>query len=387
MNSSQFGGTRLGMVRCEHCQRQFNPHSAARHIPWCKKQQSDAKKRRLTADKLEALERYRWRIGYRPTNKLQQRTSIPRKVSSESYPSEEQEEEIEQRGGGRLTRTGHRDSQSNNYNNRTAKANSHSSSVNSTATLSSPSASSLTSLSASIASANGQASTTQTNKQLDQSKGTSRPFRRPSGVEESKQHAASLRDKLKRSVSSMTLAKQRNTGSASSRNSRISTTTMCVGKTLETDKVQCERQESQMHLPFNNSRQHQQQTQPVRAKSVSDLTSMGEIVETLAKKMEEIYAQNQLLLNTLLRTKRMNGSAKNMNRCDNNEAEEERKNACDDDVDDNDDDDDDGDDVDDDEVEFALCHHCRARCSIEANYCHKCGCKMRPSNPTPSEPD
>lgn len=361
MNGNVPAATRLGMVRCEHCQRQFNPHSAARHIPWCKKQQSDAKKRRLTADKLEALERYRWRIGYKPTNKINQR--------SQARPFEDEEEE-HNNGDSRHNMT--RGNQNNNNNNNYVSKSRNPSSVNSSATLSSPSASSLTSLSASISSANGQQTSAPPGRQNQVAVGSATGSRRPSRAETNK--AANLREKLKRSASSVTLTKQRCTGSASSRNSRISTTTTCLGK-LELDESK------DGHEERDTFALSKRQTQ-MRAKSVSDLTSMGEIVETLAKKMEQIYAQNQLLLETIMRTKQMNGSAKNLNSCDSNDEIRQHQARKDEHGDDGDD----QEYEDDDEVEFAQCHHCRARCSIEANYCHKCGCKMRPSNPTPPPP-
>lgn len=70
--------SRLGLVRCEHCGRQFNPHSAARHIPWCAKQQADGRRPKLSIEKREAFERYKWRINYRPSNQLNQLNPITR---------------------------------------------------------------------------------------------------------------------------------------------------------------------------------------------------------------------------------------------------------------------------------------------------------------------
>jgi hypothetical protein len=357
------------MVRCEHCQRQFNPHSAARHIPWCKKQQSEAKKRRLTADKLEALERYRWRIGYKPTNRIGQNgTSAAARARGFETGNDELEDTF---GGG--AHYGRPSGQRNSV------------SMNSSATLSSPSAGSTTSLTASIASANGQHQHSAANNNNRQhtlghlngtgvSSNTMRPSERPA--------ARPSRDALRRSVSSVTLAKQRCNGSASSRNSTNSTTT--IQKTTTATNAQEDTSLSvgggRRPQALNTLRDRRDQQTPIRAKSVSDLTSMGEIVETLAKKMEAIYTQNQLLLESIMRSRRASGggSTKNISHnCDRDHlqaGELMRKDQSEDE---------DGEEC----AEFSQCHHCRARCLVEANYCHKCGCKMRPSNPTPPLPD
>lgn len=377
-------GTRIGMVRCEHCQRQFNPHSAARHIPWCKKQQTEAKKRRLTADKIEALERYRWRIGYKPTNKISSQQPARADNGTKSAGRDEQrnktvnanhyetgyengveesedddeENQDERRRAGSVRQIG-------NAGKRPPGAKSQHS-INSSATFSSPSASSITSLNTSITSmTNGHQNGRQnTNRALASSS------KQQTRADVGRAEAARLRDKLKRSVSSVTLNKQqRGPGSASSRHSRVSAAT--IGTADELHRPQA--------TPSDRGRYERAQAQSaasqLKAKSVSDLTNMSEIVETLAKRMEEIYAQNQLLLASIMRSKRAcdAGSGKI-------DTTTTSRGELDSDSEGDNDELDDG-------AEFGQCHHCRARCLIEANYCHKCGCKLRPSNPSPPVPD
>lgn len=313
--------TRLGLVRCNHCQRQFNPHSAARHIPWCKKQKNDNKRQHLSADKLEALERYRWRINYKPSNYPNQRAPYPNGKIQAAAPT--------------VVRHYQR------------------SSINSS--ISSPSASSTNSLNNSIASLANGGNQTRTSNQIN-----TRPIQAAGPI----QPAGS---KLKRSVSSVTLTKRSggagatiggNRGSALSKDSRTP-----VLNNVETPLERVQRHCSD-EVGF------QQRPQHARAKSVSDLTDMSELVELLAKRMEDIYLQNKQLLKSFRR-----GTAAPM-RTAHGLGDDDDEN-CDkfDDDDDNDDDDN--------SEEFELCHHCRAKCALEANYCHKCGCRMRPSNPTP----
>lgn len=72
-NQQHAGGnnsSKIGFVRCDTCQRQFNPHTAARHVPWCAKKA--ANKPRISLEKQRALERYKYRIHYKPTNSYKQ---------------------------------------------------------------------------------------------------------------------------------------------------------------------------------------------------------------------------------------------------------------------------------------------------------------------------
>lgn len=63
-NMQNFVGQRL---RCETCGRNFNTHAAARHIPWCARRAASAKRQQQPSRaKLEALERYNWRVTYKP---------------------------------------------------------------------------------------------------------------------------------------------------------------------------------------------------------------------------------------------------------------------------------------------------------------------------------
>lgn len=277
------------MVQCEHCGRQFNPHSAARHIPWCAKQQSENKKHRLSNEKQQALERYKWRISYRPSNQIR----------ATGNQQQQQQQQQRQRpttlanGGGMKH-----------------------SSVNSSTTLSSPSASSSASIGTSVTSgsvANNQRHRTQPSKA----------------------------SQLKRSVSSLTLTKQTGTASCS--------------------------QKKSSHTQSN--RLPQSQTVHKRTKSVSNLDDMGEMVETLAKRVDEIYAQNQLLLaNISIRNLQANGRS---------HTKDDGRSV--DTLSDNDDG----------ELTQIECYHCKSSCLADANYCHKCGCKQRAQlqdTSTPSSP-
>lgn len=282
--------TRLGLVRCEFCNRQFNPHSAARHIPWCGRQQSENKKHRLSADKQEALERYRWRINYKPHNKL---------VNS-------------------------RTSNHNHTKNTSIHSNS--------ATLSSPSTGSVSSISTSIESgAKEQHQVNQNGNGVHHKSG--RATRNHGRAVDKKSEGYKRPGGLNRSVSSLTLTKQHGTiGSAGSRNSQTSTTTYTAKTNLK-----------------NNY--------PSKAKSVSDLANMSEIVELLAKKMEKIYAQNKLLLESIT------SPASKINRNKSNHTTSIRSNDSDDDDEQTD--------------KPVRCHHCKASCASDANYCHLCGCKVK----------
>lgn len=107
-----------------------------------------------------------------------------------------------------------------------------------------------------------------------------------------------------------------------------------------------------MSSTSNGPQQQQQragQARGSRAKSLSDLSNMSEIVEVLAKRLEEIYAQNKLLLASIAGGRRMDG-------CDNEDLEGGERRL------------------------LARCHHCGAGRMAAANYCHKCGCKVQVSS-------
>lgn len=279
--------TRIGMVRCEHCGRQFNPHSAARHIPWCEKQRQERNKHRLSNEKRQALERYKWRISYRPSNQMNSGAQIRRQTSTDRLGSDKLQKK---------------------------------SSVNSSATLSSPSASSSASMS--IASVNDgyqhRVNSVQRHNQHQQS-----PRQRPT-------HDATRRQ-LQRSISSLTLTKRQD-----------------LARPPDDDNA-------------SDKRKFGAHTQRTRTKSTNDLSNMGEMVEILARRVDEIYAQNQLLLASIPK-----GSATAV---DSGLLQQQREDS----------DSDDG-------SEMMKCHHCKANCLNEANYCHKCGCKLRLAA-SPQTPD
>lgn len=246
-------GTRIGLVRCEHCGRQFNPHSGARHIPWCAKQQSDSRRHKLSAEKRQALERYKWRISYKPSNRFYQQPA------------------------------------------------NHSEAPNNCSNLSS-------SLSASSSASIGSNSLegSRARQQAAAVAGRKRPMQ-----------SVTEAGRLKRSISSLTMTKQ--SGAAEPR-----------------------RQLDQFSLSSTESAR-------VRAaKSHSDLQQrdVTDVVESLARRVDEIYAQNQLLLANLSLSAQPDAGR----------AETEGR-----------------------EDEPVRCHHCKSGCLRTANYCHRCGCKLSSS--------
>lgn len=272
---------RLGFVRCEHCGRQFNPHSGARHIPWCAKQQSENRKHKLSADKREALERYKWRISYRPSNQIASQQQSKNVILTD------------------------------------IDARAKKSSINSSATLSSPSAGSTTSISTSVASTNERVQRSQ-RPQIDSHQKIA--SQAPSG------HL------LKRSISSHTLTKQHGISSGSG------------GAANNWRAQKGEKRDS-----IGSNETYAKQAHQQRTKSVNDLSNMSEIVETLAKRMDEIYAQNQLLLARISKGNANAGLARQSEEdCSSDNGIEE----------------------------MLKCHHCKSSCVEAANYCHKCGCKM-----------
>lgn len=243
-------GTRIGLVRCEHCGRQFNPHSAARHIPWCAKQQSDSRRRKPSPEKRQALERYRWRIGYKPSNAFYQN------------------------GRGPQSGAAHSNNSSSNF------------------------SSSLSASSTNSAGSNCIAN------------GSLQAGRQPSRGQPVSSRAHQVpSSKLKRSISSLTMTKQVGAASKSAQADQLSASSSASSNLVR-----------------------------ARAKSQADLQQL-ELVESLARRMEQIYAQNQLLLAKLAPSK------------------PGAQAACDDD-------------------ERPLCHHCKSSCLAAANYCHNCGCKL-----------
>lgn len=307
--------TRLGLIRCEHCGRQFNPHSGARHIPWCAKQQSENRKHKLTAEKRQALERYKWRISYRPTNQIN--------------VGHNQHHEFQQNLQQRQTANRLAD-----LNKRAKK-----SSINSSTTLSSPSASSTNSIGTGsiISGFSGHDANTQR-----------------AGLSNAASKQTRL-GKLKRSISSLTLTKQTGISAKNPTQSKSS-------GWRQLDETNGGKLPSCV------------QTGQLRTKSVNDLNAkhMDEIVESLTKRMDEIYAQNQLLLARFLVKGRQNASLHDLSKA--LIANKSSGTLCDSDGFDGQDSD-----------NLVMCHHCKANCIEEANYCHKCGCKVR-ANTSSSSP-
>lgn len=307
--------TRLGLIRCEHCGRQFNPHSGARHIPWCAKQQSENRKHKLTAEKRQALERYKWRISYRPTNQI----SVAHNQHHEFQHTLQQRQTA----------------------NRLAELNKRAkkSSINSSTTLSSPSASSTNSIGTGsiISGFSGHDASTQR-------------------VGLSNAVSKQTLGKLKRSISSLTLTKQ--TGVSAKNPPQSKSSGWHQPDATDGGKLQSCVQAGQM-----------------RTKSVNDLNArhMDEIVESLTKRMDEIYAQNQLLLARFLGKGKQNASLRDLS--DKALTSNKTNGTL------RDSDDFDGQDSD----NLVMCHHCKANCIEEANYCHKCGCKVR-ANTSSSSP-
>ena len=285
--------SRLGLVRCEHCGRQFNPHSAARHIPWCEKQQTENKKHRLSLEKRKALERYKWRIGYRPSNQL-----ASRQPKAEEQPS--------------------------------ARARKSLGSLNSSATLSSLSASST----ASIGTAS-QASANELGRQQDQLKGS----RQGASCRSPKPRSQPPIGQLKRSISSLTLTKSRELNPGQSRGAAAAAA--AVAPTRPARWLGQPEHSSSSRLPSKGTERREG-----LAKSTSDLSNVSELVESLVKRMEAIYAQNRLLL--------ANVSARAAG-CELSESESDEGNPL-------------------------RCHHCKSSRMEAANYCHRCGCKLRPGS-------
>lgn len=279
--AQQPAATRLGLVRCEHCARQFNPHSAARHIPWCAKQQSESRKHRLSQDKRLALERYKWRISYKPTNHF-----VPAAGAADQLTSGKK------------------------------------GSINSSGTLSSPSASSTNSLGA------ASNSTSASNN------------RRQSSFQRFQEQAATQQRSenhwLKRSISSVTLTKQSGSLEAggdnevSARGSPAAENARRTARTKSTNDV----------------------------RRCSQAQDIGEIVENLAARLEEIYAQNQMLVARLIDRDQRGRLAEFGDSQRDAEAEAERSAS-------------------------SSCHHCKSARLALANYCHRCGCKLPPPPPPP----
>lgn len=284
MATHQQHQTRIGLARCEHCGRQFNPHSAARHIPWCAKQQKDNRRpSRLTADKREALERYRWRINYRPSNQLSQ-TPLAKRPNKPTAKL---------------------------FNRNPFK----SSSLNSSA-----SASSSNSTRTSIASV-GES------QQQQQS-------HRVAGQHWPRSRATLPAATLKRSVSSLTLVKHKAMKTPEDEedadaDSRQQQTSKSANHKTNHKSI------GSRHLGCATSALISERT---RTKSASDLSNMSEVVEILAKRMDQIYLQNQRLL-------------------DNFAAEQAAESNSDD-------------------FRWSKCHHCKSSLAAHANYCHNCGCKV-----------
>lgn len=313
--------TRLGLIRCEHCGRQFNPHSGARHIPWCAKQQNEQRKHRLTTEMKQALERYRWRINYRPSNKLQQKGNTEQdKFNTNKVVHRNIQQEAEKRI------------------------------VKSSISLSSPSAGSITSIGTNHSNSNSNdtyQSRLNKNKSINNKKVT--------GQQTQQQITKPTLAQLKRSLSSLTLVKQKGINSNS--------------PNLPNHKVnyKYDNNYKRNQSEYSSSYQNKFALMRQRAKSHNDLLGMSEIVETLAKRMDEIYEQNQILLANIAQKK------KKLN--ENGFGYESDENVV---TDDND-----NQEVDNNADNYAKCHHCKSSCLKGANYCHKCGCKLSLSSTPP----
>lgn len=388
--------TRLGLVRCEHCGRQFNPHSGARHIPWCEKQQNETRKRRLSVEKRQALERYKWRISYRPSNQIS--TNNSNNIINQQTSQEQT----------RRFRIG-----ANKF---------KKSSINSSATLSSPSASSTTSIGTTSTANNDTQNIKLTTRQRSQFERSNlhrkqQQQQQPSATTTAataKHYNHSMRQtpvaQLKRSISSLTLTKQQGVWSSHATNRSSSTnktaaaaaagSAVCSFAPLSWQKTACLDHESSSQSGKSDATfagktsQHNKH----RTKSVNDLNNMSEIVETLAKRMDAIYAQNQALLASLSR----GGNSNKVEQLDHN-----RSNLLSSDGDGDDDEEEEEDNGDDNNHHHhrrrrlshnprehdgdndlnelnsgqVNCHHCKACCMKQANYCHKCGCKVYITTP------
>lgn len=309
--------TRLGLVRCEHCNRQFNPHSAARHIPWCAKRQGENRKHRLSADKLEALERYKWRISYRPSN----------------YP---QKQPTPMGGVAINTNTNTTTTNGLHYRQRGNK-----SSLNTT-----PSASSSSSIGTSVTSSIGETQQQKHHHHHHHHQANGSSVNGSSRIHRASSSSKPLVGQLRRSHSTLTITKPR--GSLN----------------LAADQHQHQRKpltdhqrEDAQSLTSSCSAPHK------RTKSVSDLNSMSEIVGVLAQRMEEIYAQNKILLASLSGAKSAAANIPNKlgrySHKDGSDGGEDSEFTSPD--------------------LLVKCHHCKSLCLDGANYCHRCGCKVRPS--------
>lgn len=331
-------GTRLGMIRCEHCGRQFNPHSAARHIPWCAKHQTEARRNKLTPEKQEALERYKWRISYRPSNQPRTRPNNNNNSDEDFYNHQQPATTLRRFRGP--------------------------SSLHSTPSASS-SNSTRTSVASSLTSEHIQCTNTRhyTNQKSSinsfhpRSNGAhiARPIQ-SNGIKKGYGYLAQ-QQALKRSVSSVTLTKQKSLTSEFSANQQWIKQPHYPNETCtNTDSNYRDNDISSTHA-FKS-----------RAKSVSDLSNISEVVEILAKRMDEIYAQNERLLRSLrsnpnytndldpdqcssldeTEDRTEDGKTRSLSKCNMRGSVEL----------------------------IVVCHNCKASLQKEFNFCHKCGSKQ-----------
>lgn len=361
--------TRIGLVRCEHCGRQFNAHSGARHIPWCEKQQNENRKHRLSAEKKQALERYKWRISYRPTNQLN--SSNQQRQMQMQMQMQKQERRFSNLAA------------NINSTNRFKK-----SSINSSATLSSPSAGSTTSIGTSVTSNNSNSSFQRQKSHLESRANVRQQQQRRAAQSVNLTQAA----QLKRSISSLTLTKRQGalsgpttTNKSSNLNTRTSTKSS-FGQQIGWQRARPEllpdsgcggssRRESSGQSGKSDATFARSDQNRPRTKSVNDLSNMSEIVETLAKRMNAIYAQNQALLASLSRgnlskqeqlERPILSTDDEDDGLNNHSGKGSRELTLD------------QQDTLADQVEHGQlkCHHCKSSCLEKANYCHKCGCKV-----------
>lgn len=290
--------SRLGLVRCKHCGRQFNPHSAARHIPWCAKQQATLNRRpKLSSEKREAFERYKWRINYRPSNQIQESRPVIRNINNNNNNSSSSSKDYRDSIIG-LSR--YFPNQQQNKHNIRSSLNSSPSASSSNSTRTSYSSQKYPSKSGT-----NKSKATTNSKNVHVFGGTrSRPVDTLVGVP--------------RSVSSLTLVRRKQD------NFLIEN----KGEKKETSKDrQCSYDTNDIDL--NNNYHHHR----LRAKSIGDLRSMNQVVEMLAKRVDEIYILNKKLLENLQ------------------------------DKEDN--------------INILKCHHCKTVIfNKKANYCQECGCKL-----------
>lgn len=307
------GGTRMGMVRCEHCSRQFNQHSAARHIPWCAKHQSELRRNKISPEKREALERFKWRINYKPTNRIANQSKA------------------------RYQQTNSFNSKNNTFPNQSKNNNS----LMSNASTASSTTSGRTN---SIGSSDFLVTTPNINKRTNTNQ------RQIHNKTSSTQNTSSKQITLKRSVSSTTLTKQKSLASSSS-------TTL--------NGIRHDDSSGQQSTAFSRTKSSGDLQMSGR-----DIIVMSEVMELLAKRMDEIFEQNERLLHSLKITQKQQQQQQNSNFNTDDSVSNSNTILISS--------------YDDEQATSNHCIHCETRVPHnEANYCHNCGYKLLNGNNSP----